>query len=209
MILPPWMALSIVYKSRRHYSWDIKNTQALPPRQGGNPWKGIFILCSPNMFRNDWRDFNLTLLNFRMLQYSTIVDKIIGTISSFSLSKMSKSSVLRVLQKGLYKNPGKNKERKRCKRGRPELFTGRDKRNMRRAIMKLRESGDPNFTIMKMVERSGVSVSRAHYRSFVRHLHKMSFAFRQTRKKGLLNTKDYFLQLKYAKTMLKSRTIFG
>lgn len=94
--------------------------------------------------------------------------------------KYPKSSVLRVRREGLNKNPGKNKERKRCKRGCPEVLTGRDKRNMRPAIMKLRESGDPNFTVMKVVERSGVSLSRAHYRTFVRYIHKMGFAFRQT-----------------------------
>ena len=56
------MALLMGYKEYTN-PWDITNT----PRQGDNPRKGIFLLISPNMYRNnDWRDTNLTLLNFRM-----------------------------------------------------------------------------------------------------------------------------------------------
>ena len=56
------MALLMGYKEYTN-PWDIKNT----PRQGGNPQKGIFLLISTNMYRNnDWQDTNLTLLNFQM-----------------------------------------------------------------------------------------------------------------------------------------------
>ena len=54
------MALLMGYKEYTN-PWDIKNT----PRQGGNPQKGIFLLISTNMYRNnDWRDTNFTVFCF-------------------------------------------------------------------------------------------------------------------------------------------------
>ena len=55
------MALLMGYKEYTN-PWDINNT----PRQGATLGREYIFLISPNMYRNDWRDTNLTLLNFRM-----------------------------------------------------------------------------------------------------------------------------------------------
>lgn len=114
---------------------------------------------------------------------------------------MSKSSVRRVL---LERKSGTSPEEKRS-RGRPQLLSSRDKRMLRRAIAKLRQE-DPNFTAMNIVEKSGVGLSVASYRTFVRQINRMGYAFRQSRKKGLLSTRDHKIRLAYARTMKKKTT---
>ena len=45
------------------------------------------------------------------------------------------------------------------------------------------------------------TVTIAHYRTFLRQIKKFGFNFRQSRKKGLLTSKDLKERLKFAKTM--------
>ena len=109
---------------------------------------------------------------------------------------MSKSSVRRVL----FERKSSTSQDKNRSRGRPQLLSSRDKRMLRRAIVKLRQE-DPNFTVMNIVKKSGVCPSVASYRTFVRRIHEMGYAFRQSRKKGLLTEGDHKRRLAYAKAM--------
>ena len=54
-------------------------------------------------------------------------------------------------------------------RSRPHLLNSRDKRILRLTAVKLRQEA-PNFTAMKIVERSGVISSIASYSTFMREL---------------------------------------
>ena len=60
---------------------------------------------------------------------------------------------------------------------------------------------NPNFTVMEVVKRSSIDLNIAHYRTFLRQIKKFGFNFRQSRKKGLLTSKDLKERLKFAKTM--------
>ena len=60
---------------------------------------------------------------------------------------------------------------------------------------------NPNFTALDVVKNSGLAVSKASYRTFVTHLHRMGFSFRQTKKKELLSHQDYTKRLQFARQM--------
>ena len=92
---------------------------------------------------------------------------------------MSKSSVRRVL---LERKSGTSPEKKRS-RGRLQLLSFRHKRMLRRAIVTLGQE-DPNFTVMNIVEKSGVGPSVASYRTFVRQINRIGIRISPKPKKG-------------------------
>ena len=111
-------------------------------------------------------------------------------------TNMSKTSVQRVIKEGV----NRNKEKVKCYRGRRKLLTSRDERKLKRAIMQLRENS-PNFTVMEVVQRSGISATKATYRTFVRYVKRLGYGFFQSRKKGVLTSKDYKIRRKFARLM--------
>lgn len=111
-------------------------------------------------------------------------------------TKMSPSSVFRVVN-----GAKRNKATERKKLGRHEKLTVRDKRKLHRAIISLREL-NPNFTVMEVVQRSGIDLNVAHYRTFLRQIRKFGYQFRQSRKKGLLSSHDLKERLIFAKKMV-------
>lgn len=123
-------------------------------------------------------------------------------------TNMSKSSVLRVVKQGERRNEQipKGQITKR-KRGPRQLLTERDKRKLKRAIMTLREK-NPNFTVMEVVQCSGVSVNAASYRTFLRHIKKMGYGYYQSRKKGVLTKKDFKRRRKFARSMVTKHEDF-
>lgn len=115
-------------------------------------------------------------------------------------TKISKSSVSRVIREEDDRRKGR---RINCKKlGRACLLSDRDQRQLSCSITELRLT-DANFTAMDVVKNSGVSCTKAKYRTFVSYLHKLGYKFRQTRKKGLLSESDYKRRLKYARKMPK------
>lgn len=79
-----------------------------------------------------------------------------------SIVEISKSSVFDIIKKA---NERKKRivNKKKLKRGRPRLLSERDKRRLKRAIKKLRQS-DPNFSVMEIVKASGLNMNCASYR---------------------------------------------
>ena len=69
--------------------------------------------------------------------------------------------------------------------GRPAVLNDRDKRRLERAVKKLR-STNPNFSVMDIVQASGIDTNRASYRTFVRYVKKLGYAFYNSRKKGVM-----------------------
>ena len=53
--------------------------------------------------------------------------------------------------------------------GRPAVLDDRGKRRLERAVKKLR-STNPNFSVMDIVQASGIDTNRASYRTFVRYV---------------------------------------
>lgn len=86
--------------------------------------------------------------------------------------------------------------------GRPEILNERDKRRLQRAVKILRET-DANFTVMEVVQTSGIDINRASYRTFVRYIRKLGYGFYNSRKKGVLTRNDLKKQRKFARPMLK------
>lgn len=109
--------------------------------------------------------------------------------------KISKASAIRYSKtdpmKGSKPNP-------KVKRGRPRKLTERDRRQLLRSIVQLREK-DVNFTIKKLVHFAGMNFTNVSYRTYARFLNEENFAFRQTRKKGVLSCGDKQKRLAFAK----------
>lgn len=93
-----------------------------------------------------------------------------------SIANISKSSVFDVIKKAEQRG-GKEYKITFCKRGgRPEILDERDKRRLQRAVKILRER-DANFTVMEVVQTSGIDINRASYRTFVRYIRKLGYGF--------------------------------
>lgn len=101
--------------------------------------------------------------------------------------KMSKSSVPRFVRGSALKEPRKGNVK--SKLGRPESLTGRDKRKIEQPIVKLKQ--DPNPTVTKVGETSGVSVAVVSYRTFAKYIRKMVNRFPETLNIEKINTDDY------------------
>ena len=117
-----------------------------------------------------------------------------------AIAKVSKSSVNDIIQKS--KGMGRKVLNKTTPRGRPHLLTERDKRGLKRSVRKLREN-DANFTVMELVQESGIDLTRASYRTFVRYVKRLGYGFYNARKKGMLMTNDLKIRKKFAREMLK------
>ena len=113
-------------------------------------------------------------------------------------TKMSKSSVWRIVRN----KRGKSKSKSCGKRGRRKALTLRDRRKLNRAVHALRQE-DPNFTVMDVVKRSGIAQSKANYRTFLREIRSFGYAFRPSRRKGILTEEDLKLRRDFAKSRLK------
>ena len=113
-------------------------------------------------------------------------------------TKMSKSSVWRIVRN----KRGKSKSKSCGKRGRRKVLTLRDRRKLNRAVHALRQE-DPNFTVMDVVKRSGIAQSKANYRTFLREIRSFGYAFRPSRRKGILTEEDLKLRRDFAKSRLK------
>ena len=113
-------------------------------------------------------------------------------------SKMSKSSVWRIVRD----KRGKGKDKSCSKRGRRKALALRDRRKLNRAVLKLRRE-DPNFSVMDVVKRSGIVQSKAHYRTFHREIRNLGYAYRPSRRKGILTENDFKLRRDFAKSRLK------
>ena len=94
-------------------------------------------------------------------------------------TNMSKTSAQRIVKQA----DGGNRKilSKKCHPGRRKSFSERDQCKLKRAIIQLREKS-PNFTVMEVVQRSGISTTLVTYRTFVRqsrqlHTHLNVYAF--------------------------------
>ena len=115
-----------------------------------------------------------------------------------SKTNMSKTSVERIVKQDdvRYKIVKKAKSYP----GRRRALSERDERKLKRAIMQLREK-TPNFTVMEVVQRSGISRTLVSYRTFVRYIKQLGYGYLQSRKKGVLTTKDFKIRCMFARTM--------
>lgn len=109
-------------------------------------------------------------------------------------------------------NSAANSSQNDCKgrQGRPKKLSERQKRHYIRSIDNLRRK-DPNFTIKKLVEFSGMDFQNCSYSTYRRVLHEEKYAYRQTRKKGILNEADKRKRLVFArkcKNILKDDDVF-
>ena len=66
--------------------------------------------------------------------------------------------------------------------------------------MQLRERS-PNFTVMEVVQRSGISPTIVTYRTFLRYVKRPGYGFFQSRKKGVLTKKDLKIHRRFARNM--------
>ena len=115
-------------------------------------------------------------------------------------TNMSKTSVQRIVKQADCGR--KSVLNSKSNRGRRKSLSERDQRKLRRAIIQLREK-TPNFTVMEVVQRSGVSATLVSYRTFVRYVKKLGYGFFQSRKKGVLTRKDFQIRRTFARSMMK------
>ena len=110
-------------------------------------------------------------------------------------TKMSKTSVQRIVKSFDSKNRNKKKPKKsyQCRR---KSLTERDDRKLKRAIVQLRERRS-----REVVQRSGVSPTIVTYRTFLRYAKRLGYGFFQSRKKGVLTKKDLKIRRKFARNM--------
>ena len=114
-------------------------------------------------------------------------------------TKMSKTSVQRIVKS--YDSKNRNmKKPKKSYQGRRKSSTERDECKLKRAIVQLRERS-PNFTVMDVVQRSGVSPTIVTYRTFLRYVKRLGYGFFQSRKQGVLTKKHLKIRRKFARNM--------
>ena len=112
-------------------------------------------------------------------------------------TNMSKTSVQRVVKEGFATI---KKKKLKSYQGPRKALTKRDERKLKRAIMQLRERS-PNFTVMEVVQRSGISPTIVTYRTFLRFVKRLGYGFFHSRKKGVLTNKDLKIRRKLARSM--------
>ena len=118
-----------------------------------------------------------------------------------SIVKISKSSVFDIIKKANDRSKRIVNERK-SKGGRPRLLSERDRRRLKRAVKKLRQS-DPNFSVMEIVKASGINMKCASYRTFLRYIRTLGYGYYNSRRKGVLTAKDLKKRKKFAREALK------
>ena len=69
---------------------------------------------------------------------------------------------------------------KKSYQGRRKSLTERDERKLKRAIIQLWEKS-PNFTVIEVVQRSGISPTIATYRTFLGYVKRLGFSKSQER----------------------------
>ena len=114
-------------------------------------------------------------------------------------AKMSKTSVWRIVH-------GKRSQIRKvkvnhAKCGRRKILTSRDRRKLSRSLIMLRQE-NPNFTVMDVVKRSGIPQDKANYRTFYREIRNLGYAYRQSRKKGILTENDLKVRRQFARSTL-------
>lgn len=119
-----------------------------------------------------------------------------------SIVNISKSSVFDIIKKSRRMENEVPKESEKSKGGRPQLLSERDKRRLKRGIKKLRQC-DPNFSVMKVVQASGIDIKCASYRTFLRCIRKLGYGYYNSRRKGVLTAKDLKKWKKFARESLK------
>lgn len=87
------------------------------------------------------------------------------------------------------------------KSGRQKILTFRDRRKLSRSLTILREE-NPNFTVMDVVKRSGIPQHKANYRTFHREIRNLGYAYRPSRKKGILTENDLKVRREFARSTL-------
>ena len=112
-------------------------------------------------------------------------------------TNMSKTSVQRIIKRGIHARANTKKTKPA---GRRQCLSERDQRKLKRAMMQLREK-NPNFTVMEVVQQSGISGNIVSYRTFVRYIKRLGYGFFQSRKKGVLTKKDFKIRRKFARSM--------
>ena len=122
-------------------------------------------------------------------------------------TKMSKTSVFRIIKHFDCSNT-RGKKLKKAYQGRHKSLTERDERKLKRAIMQLRERS-PNFTVMEVVQRSGISPTIVTYRTFLQYVKRLGYGFFQSLKKGVLTKKDLKIRRKFARNMKSKPKIIG
>lgn len=87
-------------------------------------------------------------------------------------------------------------------RGRPRKLSERERRNLKRALLYLREV-EGNFSIKRLMHQAGIHhVSES---TVSRFLHSEGYFYLQARKKGLISEDDIRLRLAFAKRILKEK----
>ena len=84
------------------------------------------------------------------------------------------------------------------------LLSERDRRRLKRAIKKLRQS-DPNFSVMEIVKASGINMKCASYRTFLRYIRTLGYGYYDSRRKGVLTGQDLKKRKKFAREALKKQ----
>ena len=113
---------------------------------------------------------------------------------------MSKTSVCRIVH-------GKRSQIRKAKVnpakcGRRKILTSRDRRKLSRSLIMLRQE-NPNFTVMDVVKHSGIPQDKANYRTFYREIRiRNGYAYRQSRKKGILTKNDLKVRRQFARSTL-------
>ena len=107
-------------------------------------------------------------------------------------------------KKNREKKVPKSMEKVWSKVGRPAVLDDRDKRRLERAVKRLR-STNPNFSAMDIVQASGIDTNRASYRTFVRYVKKLGYAFYNNRKKGVMTDKDFQKKTKFCAIKFEER----
>ena len=99
------------------------------------------------------------------------------------------------------KVPLRDTDARKFNRGRPKKLTARDVRKITRAIVKLRRFAG-TFSSIRIQEEA--QLTHISSRTFRRHLHKLGYTYRQSRKKGLLTKADKKKRLLYARSFIKN-----
>ena len=116
------------------------------------------------------------------------------------ICKISRSSVWRIGRENTDKKSLKTKREDSMKRGRPRKITERAKRHMLKCFKELRAK-EGNFTVRRLMERSGVSEKDVSSRTVNRMLNEEGYFFLQSRKKGLVTSDDLKKRVKFATAM--------
>ena len=76
-------------------------------------------------------------------------------------------------------------------------------KKIRMSRKKKLRSTNPNFSVMDIVQASGIDTNIASYRTFVRYVNKLGYAFYNSRKKGVMTDKDFQKTRMFARTNSK------